>query len=165
MLSIAIRRVSDRHGWNFLKTDAFNFSTDEKFDLIYSFRFLRHFHRNDRDHLYSIMHNLLTHSGIFIFDALHYKKPKVIQWLESKGDPQIYDVIYPSPHTLITELDAAGFEVLQVNNVIRHFYIQALISRITYLLGLNAIGEQIIHALEHINYGRPLEWIVTCRKQ
>ena len=74
-------------------------------------------------------------------------------------------MIYPSPHTLITELDAAGFEVLQVNNVIRHFYIQALISRITYLLGLNAIGEQIIHALEHINYGRPLEWIVTCRKE
>lgn len=165
MLSIAKRKVPDTHAWKFLKADAFNFSTDEKFDLIYSFRFLRHFHKNDRDRLYSIMGNLLTQSGIFIFDAVHHKKPKLIQWLEYKGGPQIYDVIYPTPHALITELDAAGFEMLQLKNVVRHFYIQALISRISSLLQLKENGERIIHALEQLNYGRPLEWIAICRKR
>jgi len=165
MLSIAKRTVPDGHGWNFLKADAFNFSTDEKYDLIYSFRFIRHLQTTDRHRLYSIIRNLLAEPGIFILDAVHYEKPKWIRSLENKGGPQIYDVIYQTPHALITELDAAGFELLQLNNVICHFYIQALISRITYLLGLEANGERMIHALEHLNYGRPLEWIAICRKK
>lgn len=164
MLSIAKRRVQGEHRWNFLQADTFSFSAEDKFDLIYCFRFIRHLHTADRHRLYSIIHDLLAESGMFILDAVHYEKPKVIRWLENRGGPKIYDVIYPTPDALMTELGGGGFEIVQLIDVVRHFYIQALISRITYLLGVRATGERIIQALEHLKYGRPLEWIAICRK-
>ena len=165
MLSIAKHRVSNNSQWKFLNGDAFNLQIDDEFDLIYSFRFIRHFELKDRRRLYSNVSDLLSESGIFLFDAVHYEKPKCIQYFEKKGDMQIYDKIYLTQHELITELDRAGFEVLEIKEVVRHFYIQAVISRAAHLLGLNAMGERVIAMLENLKFGRSLEWIIICRKR
>lgn len=165
MLSIAKHRVSNNNQWRFLNGDAFNLQIDEEFDLIYSFRFIRHFELKDRTKLYSNVSDLLTESGIFVFDAVHYEKHKCIQNLEKKRDIEIYDKIYLTQHELVTELDRAGFEVLEIKEVVRHFYIQAVISRAAHLLRLNAMGERIIGMLENLRFGRPLEWIIICRKR
>ena len=165
MLSIAEDRVSNNKQWKFLNGDAFNLEIDEKFHLIYSFRFIRHFELKDRRRLYSNVSDLLSKSGIFLFDAVHYEKHKCIKYFEKKGDIQIYDKIYLTQHELITELDRAGFEVLEIKEVVRHFYIQAVISRAAHILRLNAMGERIIAMLENLKFGRPLEWIIICRKR
>jgi len=165
MLSIAKRRVPSTHQWTFLRADAFNFEIHQQFNLIYCFRFLRHFQLQDRKRLYAHIKHLLTQSGIFIFDAVHYDKPNFIKYFENKGETSIYDEIYPTQQELITELDHAGFEVLELKKIVRHFYIQAVISRVTHVLRLSPIGEHMISTLENLNYGRPLEWIAICGKR
>ena len=165
MLSIAQRRLPSGHRWHFLNADAFTFRAEEPFDLVYSFRFIRHFIRNDRNRLYDNVRHLLRTGGIFIFDAVHYDKPRFIKYFENKGDVHIYDEIYPTPHKLIDELNIAGFELLQLRRLIQHFYIQAIISRIAHVLRLNKVGETLIRTIERLNYGRSLEWIAICKKK
>jgi ubiquinone/menaquinone biosynthesis C-methylase UbiE/glycosyltransferase involved in cell wall biosynthesis len=165
MLSLAKRIVPNISQWTFLRADAFNLHLNQKFDLIYSFRFLRHFTLIDRRKIYTTVTNLLNESGLFIFDAVHYDKQNFVKYCERKGDIPIYDEIYSKTDLLITELELAGFEVLELKKLVRHFYIQAAISRVTHVLRLNAIGEHIINLFEDLDYGRPLEWIVICRKK
>ena len=164
MLSRAKRRVPNTHHWNFLRADAFNIPLQKRFHLIYAFRFLRHFTLSDRKRIYTTVRELLIPSGIFIFDIVHYEKPNLVKYFEKKDDIQVYDEIYPTQHRLTTELDEAGFDALEVKEVVRHFYLQAVISRITHVLRLNTLGEHMISILEQINYGRALESIVICRK-
>jgi ubiquinone/menaquinone biosynthesis C-methylase UbiE len=165
MLNIAKHIVPNNSQWTFLRADAFNLHLNQQFDLIYSFRFLRHFTLKDRRKIYSTVTNLLNESGLFIFDAVHYDKPTFVKYFERKGDIPIYDETYSKTDVLITELEDAGFEVLEIKRVVRHFYIQAAISRVTHVLRLNAIGEYIINLFEDLDYGRPLEWIVICTKK
>ncbi len=165
MLSIAKRRIPNSHQWSFLRTDAFNLHITRKFDLIYCFRFLRHFTLHDRKRLYLNIRALLTDSGIFVFDAVHYDKPAFIKYFERKDGITIHDELYPTQEDLISELEGEGFEILELKEVVRHFYIEAVISRMTHLLRLNTLGEHMISTLENLNHGRPLEWIAICRKR
>jgi len=164
MLSIAKARVPETLKWRFLIADAFTFQIDQKFHLIYSFRFIRHLTLTDRKRIYTTIRNLLDHQAIFIFDAVHYDKPTFIKSYETRGDIQLYDKIYQSKLELTTELSEVGFEIIEYRNLIRHFYLQAIISRVTHLLSLNNVGEKVISVLDNLKYGRPLEWIVICRK-
>ncbi len=165
MLEIARRRVRNPDKWRFVNADAFNLKLNSRLQLIYSFRFIRHFKTTDRMRLYKAFHGLLDNHGILIFDALHYEKIAFIRNIENRGQEKIYDKIYLDKKALENEIYTAGYEILELKGVIHHFYAQAVISRISNKLKIDMIGIRAIYSIERIPLGRPLEWIVICRKR
>jgi len=165
MLRIARTSVGNDIKWEFIRTDAFDPGLRQSFQLIYSFRFIRHFKFSGRKKLYKVFDNLLGDKGIAIFDAVHYTKIAFINRMENRGQKKIYDKIYYRRQELESELKSAGYDILELKGVIHHFYLQAMISRISHKLGADKIGQKIIKMLEKIPFGRPLEWIVVCRKR
>jgi len=165
MLEIARQRVKNPDKWQFVNADAFNLKLNSRSQLIYSFRFIRHFKTPDRMRLYKAFHGLLDNHGILIFDVLHYEKITFIRNMENRGQEKIYDKIYPDKKALENEIYTAGYEILELKGGIRHFYAQAAISRISNKLKMDRIGIKMIHFLEGIPLGRPLESIIICRKK
>jgi len=165
MLNIARKRVSNPEKWQFINADAFQINLNERFQLIYVFRFIRHFRLPERIKLYNKFHELLEDSGILIFDAVNYEKFALIRKIENKGQKLFYDKIYPSRKSLEDELFKAGYEVLTLKGLIYHFYIQAAISRISNRLNIDEVGLKVISCLERFPFGRPLESIVISRKR
>ena len=165
MLNIARQRVSSPEKWHFINTDAFHINLNERFQLIYVFRFIRHFRLAERMKLYKKFHELLESYGILIFDAVHYQKVELIRKIENKGQKIIYDKIYSSSKSLEDELFHAGFEVIQLKGIIYHFYLQAVISRISNKLNIDEIGLKVIRCLERLPLGRPLEFIAISKKR
>ena len=165
MLNIARKRVSNPEKWQFINADAFYMMLNERFQLIYVFRFIRHFRLPERIKLYNKFHELLEDSGILIFDVINYEKFALIRKIENKGQKLIYDKIYQNNTSLEEELFNAGFKILRFKGLIYHFYIQAAISRISNRLKIDELGLKVISCLERFPFGRPLESIVICRKR
>jgi len=164
MLEIAMQRVGKNKHWSFVKTDIFNPGLNKTFPLIYSFRFIRHFHYSDRMKIYEVIRSLLDDRGIIVFDAVHYEKIAFINRMENRGQKKIYDKIYYRHQELETELKSAGYDILELKGIIHHFYLQAVISRLSNKLSIDKVGQKIIMILEKFPHGRPLEWVVICRK-
>lgn len=164
MIEIARQRVNDSKKWQFVIGDAFDIKLRERFQLIYTFRFLRHFRRPERIKLYREIHRLLDNKGILIFDAVHYEKIAFVRKMENSSQKIIYDKIYNRRQKLEEELKIQGYEVMELKGVIQHFYPQAIVSRISHKLRMDKIGIKAIHLMEKMPFGRPLEWIVVCRK-
>ena len=165
MLDYAKSRVNNKH-WIFLKKDAFALDLNPEFELVYTFRFLRHFKRQERGKLYFNIRKVLKNSGLLIFDAICIKKPEIIQQLESKGEKdRLYDKIYKNKNELMDELSQNGFILVETIDYIKLFYIQAIISRLSYVLHHEKLGYNIIKKLDKLPFGKPLEWIVLCQKK
>lgn len=165
MLEIARRRMKNHGKWQFVKGDAFNLNFERKFNLVYSFRFIRHLKLEDRNKIYNQVKNALVSKGLFIFDAIRYEKPLFLRKHESGGKILVYDKVYKNKAKLQTELKGAGFELVKLYPCIEHFYIQAFFSRISHILKNDLLGIRIIQFLEKIKTGHPLEWIVLCQKK
>ncbi len=165
MLKIARQRIRNPNKWQFIKKDAFNIDLKDRFQLIYSFRFIRHFRFPERVKLYKTFYKILEPKGIILFDAVHYKKIAIVRKMEDKGQKEIYDKIYLDPVELEEELKNVGYEILTLKGIIHHFYLQASISRISNKLKKDNLGIKIIKYLERYPFGRPLEWIIVCRKR
>lgn len=165
MLNIARKRLANQEKWQFVNADAFQMKLNERFQLIYVFRFIRHFRLSERMKLYNKFRELLEDPGILIFDVVNYEKSSLIRKIENKGQKRIYDKIYPSSKSVEDELFNAGYEVLTLKGLIYHFYIQAAISRISNRLNFDEIGFKVISCLERFPFGRPLESIVISRKR
>ena len=165
MLEIAQQRVKNSEKWQFINGDAFSINLSDRFQLIYTFRFIRHFRLQERMELYRRFHRLLDEKAIFVFDAVHYEKTAFFRRLENRGQERIYDKVYASSRELEDEVSRAGYEILELKGVIHHFYIQAGISRISNKLRKDNIAVKVIRSLERIRLGRPLEWIVICRRR
>jgi ubiquinone/menaquinone biosynthesis C-methylase UbiE len=164
MLHIARRNVRNPEKWHFVNANAFDMKLNERFQLIYAFRFIRHFRLSERIKLYNKFHELLEDRGILIFDVVNYEKLALIRKMENKGQKLIYDKIYSSSKSLEDELSSVGYEVLTLKGLIYHFYIQAAISRISNKLNFDEAGFKVIRYLERFPFGRPLESIVISRK-
>jgi len=164
MLDKARKIIGKNSNWIFIKKDAFNLDFDLTFDLVYSLRFLRHFKLKDREKIYKRIRKLLNPSGLFIFDAPCLEKYSFIKKLESKGGEIIYDKIFRDQEELKIELEHNGFELIEAKGYIFHFYIQAIISRVSYKLHFSKLGISIIRLLENAKFGKPLEWMVICKK-
>lgn len=165
MLEIARRRMKNRREWQFVNGDAFNLNFERKFNLVYSFRFIRHLKFIERNKIYDQIREVLTPRGLFIFDAIRYGKPLFLRKHESGGKILVYDKVYKNKAKLQAELKAAGFELVKLYPCIEHFYIQAFFSRISHILKNDLLGIRIIQFLEKIKTGHPLEWIVLCQKK
>jgi SAM-dependent methyltransferase len=131
------------------------------FDLVYSFRFVRHFRRADRDRLYEEIRRVLRPRGYFVMDAVNERVSKPLREAEPEAYP-IYDKLY-RPEELGQELAQAGFELLTLQPVNRYWSWQA---RSQVFLGprANWLNRLMIRTLERLPRRDGLEWIVTCRR-
>ena len=165
MLEIAKCRIPMDLPWQLVKGDAFNLNFEHKFNLVYSFRFIRHLKLKERNKIYDQIKKVLIPKGLFIFDAIRYDKPQFLKKYESRGKKLVYDKVYKNKEELQDELMVADFELIKLYPCVEHFYIQAFLSRISHIFKKDRWGIRIIQFIEKIKTGCPLEWIVLCQKK
>lgn len=165
MLEIAKNRTPRELPWTFVKGDAFNLDFERKFDLVYSFRFIRHLKLKERNKIYDQIKRILIPTGLLVFDAVCHDKPLFLKKYETGGKILVYDKVYKNRAELQHELIGAGFELVKLYPCVQHFYVQALFSRISHIFKKDRFGIRIIQFLEKIKTGYPLEWIVLCQEK
>jgi SAM-dependent methyltransferase len=152
--------------WELHQHNAFDLeSLHLQCDLLYSFRFIRHFDISDRARLYQAIHGSLIPRGLFMLDVVNRR---VRQQLDLKYGPpseqglKVFDATY-SPEEFRHELTTYGFEVLSLTPVLRCFEFQ---SRVSYMIDhrLATLANLAVHMLERVPLQHPLEWIALCRK-
>lgn len=171
MLSVARRRLlqacqsgerSPTDGqWHLVQCDAFRLPLAGTFDLIYTFRFLRHFRKQDRQALYGEIRSRLKVGGLFICDAVNVEVSLPTRLREGDGSYPIYDELYRRDE-LVRELATEGFTVLSLTDLIRHFTLQGWL-QVYVGPRSHRLAKGLIQLLEWIP-GPPLEWVVVCQK-
>ena len=122
-----------------LQGDAFHLPFGRAFDLVYSFRLIRHFVASERAGLYREIARVLRPGEYEHFDAL------------------------TRPDVLAAELQHAGLELLSLEGVQRNY---PALSRIQTLIAPRSrpVARIAIEITDRLG-GAPLEWIVTCRRR
>jgi len=145
-----------------IRGDGFALPLDCRFDLVYSFRFIRHFRRADRDRLYAEIRRVLTPGGILLMDAVNRTVSEPLR-RSNPRDYTVYDKLYEGTSELEVELTDSGFELVSATPVQRFFSAQ---SRVQNIVGPRwpRLCRKLIKILESVRQGPALEWIVTCRR-
>ena len=120
MLHEARRRLEERRlsaRATFVRTDAFQLPLRAQFDLVYTFRFIRHFERDDRLRLYRQMASVLRPGGWLVFDAVNERASAPLRAGETRRYAH-FDALL-RPDALADELRASGFEVVSLDGVQR----------------------------------------------
>jgi SAM-dependent methyltransferase len=164
MLTVARRRLcgTDRR-WRLVRGDGFQLPLKPGLDLdmVYTFRFVRHFEMHDRAVIYQQVRSVLKDGGLFVFDAVNATVGLPARRREGQEHYPIYDEFY-TPASLRDELLEHGFTLLSLSDVMRHMSVQ---QQIQVLLGPRSFGlaRRLISWLEYLP-GQPLEWIAVCQK-
>lgn len=121
MLEVAEKRLGGK--WKTQKADAFNLPFEKShFDCITSFRFIRHFGKENRKKLYEQISHVLKSKGLMIIDALNATmlRGPYIEKFTGYFDKSIYD----QPYTLDeikSEMDTAGFHLIKKQNILNNW--------------------------------------------
>jgi ubiquinone/menaquinone biosynthesis C-methylase UbiE len=153
------RRVcGDRVRW--VRSDGFRLPLGQAFDLVYAFRFIRHFQRTDRFRLYAEVRRVLKPGGLFALDAVNERVSRPLRERHPEQYP-IHDELYTA-ETLRTELHEAGFDVTLLEPVQKYFRwqyrSQVFLARAAWL------NRFVIRSLERLPRRHGLEWVVVCRR-
>lgn len=150
--------------WQTQIEDAFHLSfPDKKFDMVTTFRFIRHFEPSDRKKMYAEIRRVLKPGGILIFEALNTHMHTSLFIPENTGaaDNSIYDELY-TLETLKIELESAGFAIQKsipnVNHANSSFFIEKY-------LGDNAITNVVNQGLECLSSPNCFQWEIVCQKK
>ena len=159
---IDVGRSATTNGAEWMQGNAFELPFSEEFDFAYSFRFIRHFKREDRERLYKQIRGTLKPGGTLVMDAVNAVVSKPLRDANPEGYP-IYDKLYETEDELRAEQQEAGFEVVSIDPVQRWFGPQC---KAQILLGPRSrlLCRMVIRTLERLRRGPALEWIVTCRR-
>lgn len=164
MLRVARRRLAGAAvAWQIVRGDAFHlpFKPALDLDMVYSFRFVRHFEADHRAALYRQVRSVLKDGGLFVFDVVNVKVGLPAQIRDGRDKYPIYDEFY-TPDALKQELVQNGFTLLFLTDVMRHMTLQ---QRIQVLVDprSNRLARCLISWLEYLP-GQPLEWVAVVRK-
>jgi SAM-dependent methyltransferase len=165
MLTEARRRLDDRgigRRARFLRADAFRLPlAGGRFNLLYSFRLIRHFERADRVRLYHEIARVLAPRGWLVFDAVNRVVSEPVRARARAGEYEHFDALL-QPDELHEELRDAGFDVVSLAGVERRF--SALMMCQVYVAPRSrTLARGAMELLDRLG-GPPLEWIVTCRR-
>ncbi|MBC8495004.1 methyltransferase domain-containing protein [archaeon] len=153
--------------WNFKKADVFKFKSVQKYDLIFTFRFIFHFNKGDREKIYSMIHKSLKKNGSLVFEARNKdvagKIKSVVKFFLGKEKYKVYQKLYTHSE-LVAELEKNGFKIIKSRGNICNFWLETLISKVFYYIGFKQIGIKIIRNIEK-NCNNPLSWTVLCEKK
>lgn len=165
MLEQAQRRL-DAAGlagrWRTVTGDAFALPFDDIFQMVYSFRFIRHFYEEDREKIYRQIYDHLEPQGYLIFDAINREVSEPLRANASQDEYPIYDELYDFPQ-LEKELEQNRFKIIDHVAVQRSY---PLLSNIQNLIGPRSpkLAYTLMNMIETSGIGQPLEWIVLCQK-
>jgi ubiquinone/menaquinone biosynthesis C-methylase UbiE len=159
MIQEGVRACTPEKIW--LRGNGFQLPFAEEFDLVYTFRFIRHFHHSDRDRLYAQVRRVLRPGGLFLMDAVNEAISRPLREAHPEEYP-VYDKLY-NPQELRDELTRAGFEVVALEPVQKFYGLQQwsqvfLGPRSTFL------NRCVVRFLERLPRQQGLEWVVTCRR-
>jgi ubiquinone/menaquinone biosynthesis C-methylase UbiE len=159
MIELGSASCSDMTRW--VRGNAFQLPFSQVFDLVYGFRFVRHFHRQDRQELYGEISRVLRPGGYFVMDAVNERVSRSLRQAHPERYP-VYDKLY-RPDELRQELNEAGLNVVTLHPVQKYLRWQY---RSQILLGprSNRLNRLIIRTLEKLPGKEGLEWIVLCRR-
>lgn len=164
MLEQAQKRLSAAglaENWKTVAGDAFAMPFDDLFQLVYTFRFIRHFHEEDRARIYSQIYQHLEPNGYLIFDVINRQVSEPLRTAAADEYP-IYDELYNFPE-IEQELINNNFRIIE-HTAVQHSY--SLLSQIQILVGPRSekLAYRLMKMIESANIGQPLEWIVLCQK-
>ena len=144
-----------------IRGDGFQLPFGQVFDVVYCFRFVRHFHRKDRERLYSEIKRVLRPGGYFLMDAVNERFSKPLR-VAHPEEYRVYDKLY-RPDELREELSGAGLKPVALLPVQKYFGLQ---HRSQTFLGPRArwANRLVIRTLERLPRAEGLEWVVTCRR-
>lgn len=170
MLEVARRRIEEKgldKVWDFREGNAFDLSSiEETFDLVYTFRFIRHFELEERKRLYREVSARLKPTGVLIFDVVHRAVAERQRAKRGSGDEEglpVYDALYTEEEFRV-EMDASGFEVVSMHPTLRHFELQVWISH-RGDSRIRSLSNLLVRFLEMIPGPQPLEWVAVVRKK
>jgi SAM-dependent methyltransferase len=141
--------------------DAFKLPFAGGFDLVFSFRLIRHFNDSDRRSLYAELHRVIRPGGILVFDAVNEAVSAPLR-RRHPGEYKHYDALLTEP-ALRAEVAAAGFAPQAVDGVQHRF---PMLSAVQVLVAPRSrwLARAAMEAIDATG-GQPLEWIVTCRRE
>jgi ubiquinone/menaquinone biosynthesis C-methylase UbiE len=163
MLEEARRRLQAARSetCRFVQADAFGLPFRGPFDLVYTFRLIRHFELENRLRLYSQIAGVTQKGSLFVFDAVNETVSAPLRAARPE-EYQHYDALL-RPDAIRSEVERAGFELLSLQGVQHRF---ALLERLQVLVAPRSSGvaRRAMSLVERYGGGEPLEWIVTCRR-
>jgi ubiquinone/menaquinone biosynthesis C-methylase UbiE len=166
MLRIAERRLAERNvkGWRLLHADAFDLPfEDGEFDIIISFKLIRHFDAANRQKLLKEMRRLLKPNGWLLFDVVN---SPACRWLYSKwGLEQSWvDDFHFTAQEFRQEMKSENFRVMHLHPIHRPILVQYLLdSRLRSRLP-KSTSRFLNRGLNSLPLGTPLEWVAACRR-
>jgi ubiquinone/menaquinone biosynthesis C-methylase UbiE len=162
MLAVAQARLHD-HGhraFELVQADAFRLPFAWQFDLVYTFRLIRHFEEADRRALYREIARVLCPGGHLVFDAIntavHSRLPV------SDADRRHYDAQLEESE-LRAELRDCGFDGITLRPVQRRF---RLLCQLQVMVAprSRALARSAMEIIDRFGGGEPLEWVVVCHR-
>jgi ubiquinone/menaquinone biosynthesis C-methylase UbiE len=165
MLQIAAKRLKRNNKWKLLKGNAFDIKFNKNsFDLVFTFRFLRHFEKKDRERLYKEIRRILKPDSYLIFDVLNTSRNQIIQKIRKmKGTSKVYEIDYYKKN-FIKEIENNGFRVITMKPIINHFFREIFISKIGVWFGFRKLSLRLLKKMEKTP-GNCWEWVVLCQKK
>ena len=163
MLVQARRRLAAvNHRASLVEGDAFQLPFPAMFDLVYTFRLIRHFDDPDRARLYRQIARVLKPGGYLVFDAVNERVSRPMRERARPGDHQHFDALL-KPEDVIRELSDEGFAVERLIGV-QHRY--PLLQQIQILVGprSSVLARGAMEVVDRLG-GEPLEWVVVCRRK
>lgn len=164
MLGEAGRRLRERAvsgPVHLVQADAFHLPLRDEYELVYSFRLIRHFERADRIRLYREVRTVLKPGGWLVFDAVNAIVSAPIRARAKPGEYEHYDALL-RPEEIRGELHEAGFELVSLSGV-QHRYRALMACQVLLAPRSAALASIVMRALDRTG-GEPLEWIVVCRR-
>jgi ubiquinone/menaquinone biosynthesis C-methylase UbiE len=163
MLTEARRRLPSDPGWTSIQGDAFSLPFGQSFDMVYSFRLLRHFDLSTRLALYRQIFDVLKPQGWLVFDAVNATVSAPLRVSAAPGEYEHYDALL-RPDQLRSELNASGFDLVALEGVQRRYRLLRWLQ--VYVAPRSArLARSAMNLLDSRVGGEPLEWIVTCRRR
>jgi len=144
-----------------VQADAFKLPLKGTGDLVYTFRLIRHFEREDRVRLYKQIATILRPGGWLVFDAVNERVSVPLRARSNPEDHVHFDAVL-RPESIAEELRESGFTLTSLIGVQRRF--SALMACQIYLAPRSAALARGAMEVIDRSGGEPLEWVVICRR-
>lgn len=163
MIAEARRQMTRLPGgpWRFIQGDAFMLPFRAEFDVVFSFRLIRHFDDRDRQRIYEGIRRVLKPGGVLVFDVVN----EVVSAPLRRANPHEYHhfdaLLRPGP--LRAELHEAGLHLAALEGVQHQF---ALLAKLQVLVAPRSrrLARFAMEMIDRMGRGEPLEWIAICRR-
>jgi SAM-dependent methyltransferase len=145
-----------------MQGDAFDLPFPAMFDMVYTFRLIRHFADVDRRRLYRQIARVLKPGGTLVFDAVNEIVSRPLRERSTGDEHRHYDALLTADGVR-RELEDEGFEVQQLVGV-QHRYPLLWQTQILVAPRSRLLARAAMEVIDRLG-GEPLEWVVTCRRK